>query len=90
MATRKRTTERVDSPALNDWAAALAQLAGTKAESVPAGWKTVKELGEELLRDRSHMSRSLRLLKAQGKAESRMFRVMVGQYARPTEHWRLV
>lgn len=89
MATRKRTTQGLDSAPLNDWAAAIASHMASRADVVPPGWKSVAQIADELGRSISHTSKCIRGMIASGGAEVRTFTVQVGDACRRVPHYRV-
>lgn len=61
----------------NDWAAALQEAFHRKADVIPPGWKTVKEIAEEQGVSKEHVSRIVTRLVKMGRAEMKKFRTMV-------------
>ena len=73
-----------------EWAEALDRLMNNRVETVPAGWKSAKEIAQEL-----GMCYEMGKIKAKqlvkgGLAERRDFRVKWGRGIRATPHYRLI
>jgi len=74
---------------LTAWCAALAE-SHIAVETIPPGWFTIAHLAEEYGRERSTVTNRIKDLIAQGKAESRRFRIMTGRGVYPVPHYRLI
>lgn len=61
----------------NDWAAALQEAFERKADVIPPGWKTVKEIAKEQGVSKEHVSRIVTRLVKVGRAEMKKFRTVV-------------
>ena len=73
-----------------EWAEALDRLLSHRMEAVPPGWKTAKEIGEELGFCYEMAKIKAGQLVAAGLAERKDFRVKWGRGVRPLPHYRLV
>lgn len=60
-----------------DWAAALQEAFQRKADVIPPGWKTVKEIAKEQGVSKEHVSRIVTRLVKMGRAEMKKFRTVV-------------
>ena len=72
-----------------DWLGALQNAVKDGAEPVPDGWKSAAELATEIRRSRPHTMRIVRELLLAGRAESRKFRIWVGNRTYPVPHDKL-
>lgn len=61
----------------NDWTAALQEAFQRKADVIPPGWKTVKEIAKEQGVSKEHVSRIVTRLVKMGRAEMKKFRTAV-------------
>ena len=73
-----------------EWAEALDRLMSQRIEAVPAGWKTAREIGEQLGMCYEMAKLKAKELVAAGLAERRDFRVKWGRGIRGLSHYRLV
>jgi DNA-binding Lrp family transcriptional regulator len=65
----------MEIPALsNDWAVVLQDAFNRKADVIPPGWKTVKEIAKEQRVSKEHVSRIVTKLVKSGKLEMKKFR----------------
>lgn len=71
---------------LAKWCAALTS--EIVPDEVPEGWLTAAQLSERLNKPASTMGKMLTAAVRSGKAEVKKFRVMVGSFIRPTNHYR--
>ena len=58
----------------NDWAVVLQDAFNRKADVIPPGWKTVKEIANEQRVSKEHVSRIVTKLVKLGKLEMKKFR----------------
>jgi len=58
----------------NDWAVVLQDAFNRKADVIPPGWKTVKEIANEQRVSKEHVSRIVTKLVKSGKLEMKKFR----------------
>jgi DNA-binding Lrp family transcriptional regulator len=58
----------------NDWAVVLQDAFNRKADVIPPGWKTVKEIAKEQRVSKEHVSRIVTKLVKSGKLEMKKFR----------------
>ena len=72
---------------LDKWCAALT--AEIFTDEVPEGWLTAAQLSQRLNKPTSTMNKLLVAAVRSGKAEVKKFRVSVGAFVRPTQHYRL-
>lgn len=73
-----------------EWAEALDRLLNQRVEAIPAGWKTAKEIGDQLgVCYEMAKLRAKELVEA-GLAERRNFKVKWGRGIRATPHYRLI
>lgn len=77
---------------VNDWQNALAQVKGVKADVVPSGWKTARQIAEETKTSYSmSASRIVGPLILAGMAECKKFRILTPSgIIRPIPHYRLI
>ena len=61
----------------NDWAAALQEAFERKADVIPPGWKTVREIARDQGVSKEHVSRIVTKLVKMGRAEMKKFRTQV-------------
>ena len=73
-----------------EWAEALDRLMSQRIEAVPAGWKTAREVGEQLGVCYEMAKIRCKDLVEAGLAERKDFRVKWGRGIRGTPHYRLV
>ena len=73
-----------------EWAEALDRLLSQRVETVPPGWKTAREVGEQLGVCYEMAKLKCADLVAAGLAERKDFRVKWGRGIRGTPHYRLV
>ena len=60
-----------------DWAKALQEAFTRKADVIPPGWKTVREIADEQNVSKEHISRIVTRLVKEGRAEMKKFRTEV-------------
>ena len=73
-----------------EWAEALDRMLSNRVETVPAGWKTAKEIAKELgMCYEMAKIKAKQLVKA-GLAEQKDFRVKWGKGIRGMPHYRLI
>jgi DNA-binding Lrp family transcriptional regulator len=58
----------------NDWAVVLQDAFSRKADIIPPGWKTVKEIAKDQRMSKEHVSRIVTKLVKSGKLEMKKFR----------------
>jgi len=73
-----------------EWAEALDRLLSQRVETVPPGWKTAREVGEQLGVCYEMAKLKCAELVAAGLAERKDFRVKWGRGIRGLPHYRLV
>ncbi|NBW14788.1 MAG: hypothetical protein EBR82_42995 [Caulobacteraceae bacterium] len=73
-----------------EWAEALDRLLSHRMEAVPPGWKTAREIGEQLGVCYEMAKIKAKKLVEAGLAERRDFKVQWGKGIRATPHYRLV
>ena len=73
-----------------EWAEALDRLLSQRVETVPPGWKTAREVGEQLGVCYEMAKIKCKDLVDAGLAERKDFRVKWGRGIRGTPHYRLV
>jgi predicted ArsR family transcriptional regulator len=73
-----------------EWAEALDRLLSQRVETVPPGWKTAREVGEQLGVCYEMAKLKCAELVAAGLAERKNFRVKWGRGIRGLPHFRLV
>ena len=73
-----------------EWAEALDRLLTQRVEAVPPGWKTAREVGEQLGVCYEMAKIKCKDLVDAGFAERKDFRVKWGKGIRGTPHYRLV
>lgn len=62
---------------MSDWAKIIQESFDRKADVIPAGWKTVKEIADDQGVSKEHMSRLVTKLVRSGKVEMKKFRTIV-------------
>jgi predicted ArsR family transcriptional regulator len=73
-----------------EWAEALDRLMSNRMEPVPAGFKTAKEIGQELGVCYEMAKLKAKELVAAGLAERKDFKIKWGPGIRATPHYRLL
>jgi predicted ArsR family transcriptional regulator len=73
-----------------EWAEALDRLLSQRGETVPPGWKTAREVGEQLGVCYEMAKLKCAELVAAGLAERKDFRVKWGRGIRGLPHYRLI
>lgn len=74
-----------------DWAAALQECLVERAEKVPAGWKTCRQIATEMGRSMEQARRIIKKMMAHGGAECKKFKIVHNKegHAISTTHFRL-
>lgn len=65
-------------------------LASDGIETVPAGWKTARQMSEESGYAQAQTQRIISMSLAAGRLEKRVFRVMAGARVYPVPHYRVI
>lgn len=80
----------------SEWAVALQKHLREKVEPPPAGWKTTKQISEELGKSTCHTSKVVKKLTRLGLAEVKQYRCLMSvngkkaAYSRLIPHYRLL
>jgi predicted transcriptional regulator len=74
----------------SEWITALAQSLDESADKVPDGWKTSRQVADEMGRSIGNAQKVIKSLVSSGLAETKVFRVNVpGCGVRPVPHYRI-
>lgn len=73
---------------LAKWCEALEE-SSIATEEVPQGWLTAQQIGAAMNRERSTVTKLVKRLKDNGKAEIRRFRILTNRGVYPVPHYKL-
>lgn len=77
---------------MNDWQNALAEMKKASFDAIPAGWKTAKQIAQEMGISTKHVTcKVIPFLAKQGKVETKKFKIVrsdANPY--PVPHYRLI
>lgn len=82
-----------------EWAKAIQSVFEARADVIPPGWKTARQIGDDQKLSFEHVSRLLPRLIKEGIVEVKKFRTYIGPskttnrrrgYYRPMPHYRLI
>jgi Mn-dependent DtxR family transcriptional regulator len=80
----------------SEWAVALQKHLREKVEPPPAGWKSVRQISEELGKSACHTSKVIKKMIKLGLAETKSYRCLMSEngkkapYGRMIPHYRLL
>jgi predicted transcriptional regulator len=86
MSHKKPAKNVTADPDLAAWCAAL--VTAPKADTVPPGWLTARQLADKLGKSGSSVRHYLAEAVAGGRCARQDFRVPIGQTVRPVPHYR--
>jgi predicted transcriptional regulator len=74
---------------LAEWCSVLSSQSAS-VEPVPAGWKTILQLAEELGKSRAHTSHQVQAAYKAGTLERKIFSIVTGDKIYPVPHYKVV